>query len=142
MKTRTLLLLSLGCGLAIMLAGAALLIQLTGQDEALPPLAIGDAAQVGDMGVTVLTTTESGGELIVAVEIGGAADDAPADDFRLVASGRPLRVASSDCPAIDPVIDSLPTTTCSLTFDVSAADGSSRLLFYERGDDTARWLLA
>lgn len=141
MKTRTLLLLSLGCGLAIMLAGAALLIQLTGQDEAVPPLAVGDADVVGEMEVVVLSAEESGGDLRVAIEIGGTADDAPADDFRLVASGRPLRVASSDCRAVDPLIDSVPVL-CTLTFDVSAADGTSRLLFYERGDDSARWLLA
>jgi hypothetical protein len=26
-------------------------------------------------------------------------------------------------------------------FDVSSADGSSRVLFYERGDQQARWVL-
>ncbi len=137
MKTRTLLLLSLGCGLAIMLAGAALLIQLSGQDDAVPPLEIGESAEVGDMGVVVVAAREAGGELVVEIEIGGTRDDDPASDFRLIASGRPLRVAESSCPAAGP-----DTQRCDLRFDVSAADGSSRLLFYERGDEQARWLLA
>jgi hypothetical protein len=36
MKTRTLLLLALGCGLAILLAGGALLVMLAGQDDPEP----------------------------------------------------------------------------------------------------------
>ena len=28
-----------------------------------------------------------------------------------------------------------------IEFDVAGADGASRVLFYERGDDQARWLL-
>ena len=32
-----------------------------------------------------------------------------------------------------------PVTTVEL--DVSGADGTSRVLFYERGDDRARWVL-
>jgi hypothetical protein len=29
-----------------------------------------------------------------------------------------------------------------IRFDVSGANGDSRVLFYERGDDRARWVLA
>lgn len=136
MKTRTLLILALGCGLAIMLAGAVFLFQLSTQDDLAEPVAIGEQVQVGDMHVTVANVDETAGVLAVAIEIGGTADDQPADEFRLIASGRGMSVADTTCP---------PTgngaVTCVVTFDVSLADGVSRVLFYERGEDQARWVL-
>lgn len=136
MKTRTLLLLAVGCGLAIMLAGAVFLFQLAGQDDVVEPIALGEPVGIGDMTVVIERATEASGELAVTVEIGGVEDDDPAADFRLIASGRPLTVADSTCAATD----SSPQT-CVVTFDVSTADGSSRVLFYERGDERARWVL-
>lgn len=140
MKTRTLLLLSLGCGLAIMLAGAVLLFQLTTRDDAVEPLDVGQGSRVGDMEVTVTAVSETEGELAVVVELGGTPDDAPADDFRLIASGRPVAVSGSTCDAIED--DDTSVRACIVTFDVTGADGSSRVLFYERGDRQARWQLA
>jgi len=137
MKTRTLMLLALGCGVAIMLAGAVFLFQLATQDELAEPIAVGLATQVGDMSVTVLESQEPGdGELAAVVEIGGTADSAPADDFRMIASGRPAPLVGTTCSPTG-----AEPQTCVVTFDVSAADGSSRVLFYERGDDQARWVL-
>ena len=53
MKTRTLLLLSVGCGLAILVAGMVLVLQLAGQPAPAAPLAIGATGQAGDLVVTV-----------------------------------------------------------------------------------------
>jgi hypothetical protein len=92
---------------------------------------------VGDMAVTVTGFDETAGTLTVSITIGGTADSDPADEFRLIASGRPVPVASSTCPAID----SADVSSCAVAFDVAAADGTSRVLFYERGDDRARWVL-
>lgn len=140
MKTRTLLLLALACGVAIMLAGAVFLVQLSGQDDVEPPIALGDAATAGDMTVVVDGADESAGFLDVTVRIGGVDDDDGAGGFRLIASGR----------AVEPVTDGVdgacgPTTvaeqTCVVRFDVSGADGTSRVLFYERGEDGVRWVL-
>jgi hypothetical protein len=136
MKTRTLLLLALGCGLAIMVAGAVFLFQLTTQDDVAEPVPTGQAVGIGDMTVAVLGAEESGGQLRVTVEIGGVRDDEPAADFRLIASGRPALVSGTTCPPTGVDIQS-----CTVTFDVSTADGVSRVLFYERGDDRARWVL-
>ena len=137
MKTRTLMLLALGCGVAIMLAGAVFLFQLATQEELLEPVAVGASTTVGDMNVTVLEPVESGdGILAVRIEIGGTDDEAPAEDFRMIASGRPAPLATTTCtPA------GASRQECLVTFDVSAADGSSRVLFYERGDEQARWVL-
>jgi hypothetical protein len=140
MKTRTLLLLSIACGLAIMLAGAAFLVQLATQDEVAAPLGLGDRARVGDMQVEVVSASEVDGLLEVVVVIGGTADDDPADDFRLIASGRAVRVVDSTCPptSTTPTIEE----RCAVSFDVAGADGTSRVLFYQRGDDQARWVLS
>lgn len=137
MKTRTLLLLALGCGLAIMLAGAVFFVQLASQDEVDPPAAIGERVEVGDMSVSIDGVDESGGVLRVDLTIGGAEDDDPTDEFRLIASARPVPRASTTCGPSDRVRES-----CSIEFDVSDVDGVSRVLFYERGEEQARWVLS
>jgi hypothetical protein len=136
MKTRTLMLLALGCGVAIMLAGAVFLFQLTNQAEVEAPVPIGELAAVGDMSVAVNAFSERNGVLRVAIIIGGIDDDDPTDGFRLIASARPVVLASSSCPP-----SSVAMANCSIEFDVGDADGVSRVLFYERGDDQARWVL-
>lgn len=138
MKTRNLLLLALACGLAIMLAGAVFFFQLATQDEAEPPVPIGETTEVGDMSVTVTDVAEAAGTLRVGITIGGTEDGDPADEFRLIAAARPVQLASSTCAAS--------TTTglqsCTIAFDVIDVDGSSRVLFYERGEEQARWVLS
>ena len=136
MKTRTLLMLAMACGLAIMLAGAVFLFQLSNQDELAPPIDFGEPARVGDMNVTITAATERDGVLSVTIEIGGVSDDQPTDEFRLIASGRAVSVADTTCGPAESDLQG-----CLVSFDVSAADGVSRVLFYERGDDQARWVL-
>ena len=138
MKTRTLLLLALACGLAIMLAGAVFLFQLSTQDDLAAPTAVGEQVLVGDMTVSISAVDEQDGLLAVEIEIGGTADQQPADDFRLIASGRAVAVAGTTCR---PAQAQTGAQTCTVSFDVSQADGVSRVLFYERGDDQARWVL-
>jgi len=137
MKTRTLMLLALGCGVAIMLAGAVFLFQLATQDELAEPIRVGALTTVGDMSVMVIESQRLGdGSLSVVVEIGGTADAAPADDFRMIASGRPAPLVGTTCTPTG-----AEPQACVVTFDVSTADGTSRVLFYQRGDDQARWVL-
>lgn len=138
MKTRTLMLLALGCGVAIMLAGAVFLFQVANQADLAEPAAIGSVVTVGDMSVVVTGPSErSDGTLAVQIEIGGTEDEAPAEDFRMIASGRPAPLVGTTCPPSGPQ-----PQTCVITFDVATADGASRVLFYERGDEQARWVLA
>ena len=141
MKTRTLLLLALACGVAIMAAGAVLLVQLSRQADAAPPVPIGVATEVGDMRVVVDEAVERDGVLDVTVTIGGVDDADGASGFRLIASGRAAE------PEATPATGRCTETTidqqrCTIRFDVSGAGGESRVLFYERGDDRARWVLA
>lgn len=130
------MLLALGCGLAIMLAGAIFLFQLTSQDTIGEPVDVGEPTQVGDMSVAVTSVAEEGGRLTVLLRIGGTADDDPTEGFRLIASGRPISLESSTCPASSEAL-----ADCMIAFDVVGADGASRVLFYERGDEQARWVL-
>jgi hypothetical protein len=134
MKTRTLLLLALACGVMIMVAGAVFLFQLAGQDEVAPATAVGESVEVGDMTVTVVGEVEVDGVLTVD-------DDDGVESFRLIASGRALTplpaTEDTDCDAT-----TVAARSCTVRFDVSDADGSSRVLFYDRGDDGARWVLA
>lgn len=144
MKTRTLLLLSLATGLAIMLAGAVFLFQLASTDDVAEPIEIGESVEIGDMSVTVLDSTESAGALTVRVEIGGVDDPDGASGFRLIASGRPLSPRSADgagAIADECGASGVDARTCVVVFDTSSADGSSRVLFYDRGDESARWVL-
>ena len=133
------MLLALACGVAIMLAGALLLFQLTGQDELTEAVPIGEPVTVGDVTVVVEDARESAGVLDVTVTIGGVDAADGAAPFRLIAAGRPVTTESdgaSRCAAITAA-----PVTCHLYFDVGVADGDSRVLFYERGDDQARWVL-
>lgn len=136
MKTRTLMLLALGCGVAIMLAGAVFLFQLSTQDAIAEPIPLGEEVAVGDMRVIVLGSSETNGVLRVTITIGGTDDDDPTDEFRLIASARPVSLGSTSCgPSAGTRED------CTIEFDVSGIDGVSRVLFYERGDEQARWVL-
>lgn len=130
------MLLALGCGMAIMLAGAVFLFQLSSQDDIEEPVTFGEVAEVGDMSVTVVDAVEDAGRLQVLLAIGGTADGDPTGGFRLIASGRPVSLGSTTCPA-----SSESLTNCAIEFDVAGADGDARVLFYERGDEQARWVL-
>ena len=90
MKTRTLLLLSVGVGLAILLAGGVFLFQLSTESAAVEPALIGEPVSVGDVELTVLDKTESAALLAIDVEIGGVDDTDGIDSFRLITGDRRL----------------------------------------------------
>lgn len=138
MKTRTLLLMALVCGVGILLAGGLMLMQLTGGNDLVAASPISQVVPVGDMRVTVAHVSEANGVLVVEVQIGGVDDADGAAGFRLIAAGRQaLRVPGAPGCESATVADQV----CELRFDVASADGTSRMLFYERGDDRARWIL-
>ena len=114
MKTRTLLLLALACGVAIMAAGAVFLVQLSRQADAAPPVPLGEVTEVGDA-------------------------DAPTAKH-LIASGH-AAVPESSAAAGRCAGTTIEPERCTIRFDVSGARGDSRVLFYERGDELARWVL-
>ena len=142
MKTRTLLLLAVGTALAILLAGGVLLFQLSSESNAVPTVALGDEAQIGDVSVTVFgaAPTDAGDLYGVDVEIGGVDDPDGLDSILLVTGDQslaPLRAAADGrCTEITEA-----PVRCRLDFDTSGSETSSRVVVMRRGDDQANWRL-
>jgi hypothetical protein len=142
-KTRTLLLLALACGTAILLAGGVLLVQLAGRADVEDAVPIGATRIVGDMQVVVETSSETAGRLDVVVRIGGVEDADGADGFALIAAARPAEPLDDEATGdLAPCgATALSQRRCRLSFDVAGADGDSRVLLYRRGDEQVRWQL-
>ena len=140
MRTRTLLLLAVGCGLAILVAGVVQLLRIAGQDDPAAVVPVGQEVLVGDMSVTVETVSERPGSVLVDVEIGGVADDDGSGAFRLNVSGElhePDPTAGNHCGAT-----TVQVQPCTLAFRLDDDAGTSRVLLYQRGDERVRWDLA
>lgn len=151
MRTRTLLLLAVVCGLAILVAGGIQLLRVTGGGDAADDLAIGDAADAGDLTVTVTGASEPDATMRVEVRLGGVDDPAGIDGFRLVVPGAALAPLSGDQAAARTddlaaadvcAVLTVAEQTCLLVFDTSGVDGSARVLLARRGEDQVRWTLA
>jgi hypothetical protein len=139
MKTRTLLLLSVGVGLAILLAGGVFLFQLANETASVEPAALGEAVSVGDVDVTVLGADEAASLLGVEVDVGGVDDGV--DSFVLVTGDRRLSPLTARTDGRCSELTEEPQR-CRLDFDVSAAEGSSRVLILRRGDEQRNWVLS
>jgi hypothetical protein len=137
MRTRTLLLLAIGCGLVILLAGGIQLLRVTGQQQTAKLLAIGEPGKAGDVSVELVSSSVEASTLVAVVRIGGTADPDGLAGFTLVGPGKVLPVTSSTCDGI-----SVATIDCSLTFATSAMQGTSRQLIFHRADQQLRWVLA
>jgi len=137
MQTRTLLLLSLGCGFAILIAGAALLLQLSGSDDLSTPAPVGSVVMVGDMAVTVVSADTTASSIVVDLRLGGVDDPDGSRSFGLIASGTSYAPGGGDC---DPV--TVATRECAVTFDVQVGrDDTALVLVAERGESRTRWVL-
>jgi hypothetical protein len=142
MKTRTLLLLAIATGLLILIAGGIQLIRVAGQDDATPSRSIGERVEVGDMTVIVDDVSEADGVLLVDMTIGGVEDPDGGRTFQLVVPAEGV---------LDPLtgdgVGSCGATTlrpapCQLRFGVADVDSDVRTLRYQRGEESARWLLS
>ncbi|WP_117000708.1 hypothetical protein [Desertimonas flava] len=140
MRTRTLLLLAVGCGLAILVAGTVFLLQLANDDQQADFHAVGESVEVGDLHVVVDDYDETDDTATVSVTLGGVDDADGIDEFRLVLADASLSpVSGADGACTDTTVAD---QSCTLTFDLADdAPGGSRILLYRRGDDVARWEL-
>jgi hypothetical protein len=139
MRTRTLLILAVVCGLAILVAGGVRLLSIS-DDTTSADLPIGATAAAGDAAVTVLSAVEADGRLVVEVRIGGVDDPDGLAGFVLLAGAQlPVDVGAtpSSCAEL-----TIAETTCDLAFDVSGVVGDARVLRFRRGEDEVRWSLA
>jgi len=137
-KTRTLLLLAVGCGLAILVAGVVFLLQLAAEEEP-ELLGVGGRAEVGDLAITVDDYAETDGAAVVTVTMGGVDDADGLESFHLTV---PQNRLSPSGEATDRCVELTEATqTCTLTFALGDAAGGSRLFVVQRGDADATWEL-
>jgi hypothetical protein len=141
MKTRTLLLLAVTCGLAILLAGGIQLLRLSNQETPNPPLAIGQSGSAGDVTVTVDAVDVSDSEFVVTLTIEGVDDARGLDGFSLVAPNTrvaPLVVADDPAACSGFTIERV---TCTISFPSEGLTGTARQLLLIRAEDQVRWKL-
>jgi hypothetical protein len=143
MRTRTLLLLAVACGLVILVAGGIQLWRFAGESEGTEDdLPIGASASAGDLDVTVLAAEEADGLLRVTVRLSGVDDPAGIDDFRLIVAEdliEPLTAAQAgDGTCADFTVAE---QTCDLVFGTAQVDNDIRVLLVRRGEDRHRWAL-
>jgi len=129
------MMLSMMVGLLILLAGGVLLVQLVNRVEVVEPSPLGEVVRVGDMTIVVDGSREQSGQHIVELRVGGVPDPDVARGFRMIASARPAPLLESCGPS------QVQLQRCMLVFE-TPEDTGSRQLIYERGDQTARWVLA
>ncbi len=141
MRTRTLLLLAVSCGLAILLAGGIQLLRLSNQEQPTPPLAVGATGSAGDATVTVEDVDTTDSVMVVTVTLGGVDDPEGLDGFSLVAPN--TRIG----PTVDDGVDTacigftVAEVTCTLSFPTNGLTGTDRQLLLIRAEDQVRWKL-
>ena len=137
MRTRTLLLLAIACGLVILLAGGIQLLRVTGQEQTATLLTTGEPGKAGDVTVVLESSSTDDSALVAKVRIGGTDDPDGLDGFRLVGPGKVVEVTSSTCEGI-----TVEDHDCALTFATTDMQGTSRRLTFKRADDQLQWVLA
>jgi hypothetical protein len=137
MRTRTLLLLAIGCGLVILLAGGIQLLRVGGQQQTATLLQVDEPGTAGDVTVELVSISVSSTGLVAVVRVKGVNDPDGLDGFSLVGPGKVVPVASSDCNGI-----SVGEAQCALTFSTNGMQGTSRDLIFRRADRQLRWVLA
>ena len=136
MKTRTLLLLAVGCGLIILIAGS-IKVFLIADDTSTSNLAVGGSGHVNGMTVTLDSVRRTATQTLLSVSLIGVDDPYGAESFDLGTIDGHLK------PQAPPPSDGQPcaatskqtVTHCVLAFDTTVVPG---VLIYER-DDELRW---
>lgn len=136
MKTRTLLLLAVACGVAILGAGAALMFRLATNDPVAAPSRLGQPVPVGAGTVTVNLATIDTDR--VAVTVTAAGHDGSTPMSFVLATPTPIAPSpDSTCTSFGAA-----PVTCELVFVAPGAKGSSLTLLLRHGSDRANWQLA
>ena len=141
MRTRTLLLLAVTCGLAILLAGGIQLFRLANQESPDPPLTIGSTGTAGDAAVTVDSVDVTDTALVVTVTLEGVDDPDGLDGFSLVAPGKRIAHDADAANGTACTRFTVAPVTCTLRFPTDGLTGSDRQLLFIRADDQVRWKL-
>ena len=144
MRTRTLLLLAVTCGLAILVAGSIQLLRLAGQAET-SALGVGDTGRAGDAVIVVdgfgEDTVTATATVTVTLLWDGPDDPPGLDGFALAGVSK---VATPLADEGDRPCTGFTATEvqCTLTFSTDGFQGGSRQLLFRRAEEQVRWRLA
>ncbi len=137
MKTRTLLLLAVGCGLIILVAGS-IKVFLIADDSTPAHLSIGTTAKVGDMTVTVQSVRPVGDQILVDVQLIGVDDDDGATSFFYgIGQKQELRPVAPATGVACGATRATTVTDCVLAFDTATSSGVLR--YVRSGSAPVRW---
>lgn len=145
-KTRTLMLLSVVCGLLIVLAGGVKLFQVASDRTDIPVLSVGDRALVGDMTVVVESIELSPDGVAVAVSMSGVPGEVALGGWTMLGDGELLGPVdggvsgdggdSGACDRATVVPEDGTTLHCALRFPAAEA---VQYVAYQRGGELRRW---
>ena len=140
MKTRNLILLSIACGLMILLAGGFKLFQVATDRTEVPVNKLGVAAMIGDMTTNVTKIEEGAGGISVSIEMSGVAGDSVIDGWRLLGDGEVLEpsgaVLDGACDAGSKVPGAGDLIRCFLRFPAVEA---VQAVAYTRAGEQRQW---
>jgi hypothetical protein len=138
MRTRTLLLLAVTCGLAVLLAGGVQLLRLSNQKKANPILDISAPGVAGDARVAIADVSQHSDPLVVTVTISGVDDPAAVNGFSLVVPGKLVRPVAG--PGACTKFTVAPVE-CTLTFPMAGVTGTDRILRFDHAAERVLWKL-
>ncbi len=136
MRTRTLLLLAVSCGLAILVAGTLQLLRLKGQETG-SVLTLGQSGVAGDATVAVVDADVTAEQVVVTVTLSGVDDPLGVKGFTLVGPEKTVNansVGDGACTGI-----TVAPVTCTLSFGTVGMRPGNRLLVFQRAEETLRW---
>jgi len=136
-KTRTLLLLAVTCGIAILVAGTVQLLRVADQKSSTVQVDAGQVGTAGDATVVLDDVAVDDGHLVATVTIGGVDDADGLAGFTMVAAGTTRDVGGGTCTGFTES-----PQQCTIEFDNTDLKGSTRLLLFSRAGDHLRWTLA
>ncbi len=137
MKTRTLILWSLVCGVIILIAGSIKLFQVSSEDATVEFLAFGESVTVSDMVVAVESLDASGASTLVTVTMSGPEGEDAREGWRVVVGDRvlaPIDIAGGsrdECTTVTAT-----QVTCVVSFPI--VEGSL-VVAYLRAGDQQQW---
>lgn len=135
MRTRTLLLLSVACGLLVLVSGGVLMWQVAHRTET-TLLEVGQEGRAGDAVVKVTSAVERDGVMTVTVVLSGVDDPGGLRGFSLRPTPTAPDLASGTCRAFTEE-----PSECTLVFATGKFEGSNRVLRFDRADQRVIWQL-
>lgn len=133
MKTRTLILWSLVCGVIILVAGSIKLFQVSSEDATVEFLSLGESAVVAEMDVAVRSVNVTADIIAVTVTMSGPDGEDAREGWRVVVGDQVLAPIDAPAESVDTCTTVTATpVTCVVHFD--ATEGSLAVVYLRAGE--------